>query len=71
MLGTKKLLTEEECAIYLSVSKAFLRAARCTGTIPGRREAPPFVRLGRMIRYRRADLDAWIEAHVVNGGVGQ
>jgi hypothetical protein len=28
---------------------------------------PAFVRLERTIRYRVCDLDAWLEAHVVQG----
>ncbi len=40
-----------------------LRALRHRGQIP-------FLRLGggRIIRYRRADIDAWLSAHAVAGG---
>lgn len=27
---------------------------------------PRFIRAGRMIRYRKADLDAWLDAHAVS-----
>jgi len=32
-----------------------------------RRVGPPWVRVGRLIRYRQADLDAWLESRVQKG----
>jgi hypothetical protein len=54
-------LTEEAAAQYTSVSRAYLRAARI-----GRCEGPPFLRIGRSVRYRLVDLDAWLAAHRVD-----
>lgn len=52
------LLTTSEAAAVLKVSP---------GTLPTwryRRVGPPFTRVGtRFVRYRRADLHAWIEAN--------
>ncbi len=58
-------LTEKGAATYLAVSPQFLRLSRHYGNRPGRAEGPPFIRLGggRAIRYLKADLDSWLQAH--------
>lgn len=54
---THQLLTTAEAARLLGVSKAFLDRDRCKGA------RIPFLRIGsRAIRYRRADLDAYLES---------
>ena len=50
------LLTENDAAILLAVSKRTLQAWRIKGG------GPIFVRAGRAIRYRRRDLLAWMDA---------
>lgn len=50
------LLTEAELAELLKVSVGTIRRWRSEGT------GPPALRLGRGVRYRRADVDAWLEA---------
>jgi excisionase family DNA binding protein len=50
-----RLLTEREAANLLSISSRTLQAWRSNGG------GPTFVRVGRVIRYRRSDLIAWIE----------
>ncbi len=50
-----QLLTVEELADYLVVPVATLYQWRY------RREGPPGFRVGRYIRYRRTDVEAWIE----------
>lgn len=55
-----KLLTAREAALYLTVSRAYLSAARVRN--PG---GPPFVRFGRTVRYLIEDLDSWIEENRV------
>jgi excisionase family DNA binding protein len=53
-----KLLTTAEAATLLGVSKAFLERDRWAGA------RVPFVRVGaRAVRYRRSDLDAFVESH--------
>ncbi len=53
-----KLLTTQEAANYLSVSKAFLERDRWSGA------QIPFVKIGiRAVRYEREALDAYIEEH--------
>jgi len=54
-------LKEGDAALYINTTVAYLRRRRLMGG------GPPFVRLGRMIRYRIQDLDEWLEAHVVGG----
>lgn len=56
------LLDTGEAAQYLTLSKITLVAWRSRG------HGPSFVRIGRSIRYRRADLDAFIKpARTVEG----
>jgi len=51
-----------DAAAYISRSPAFLKKARIFG------RGPAFCRTGRSILYRIADLDAWLEGHVVRPG---
>ena len=50
---------EKDAAAYIGLTPAYLRKARRLG------KGPNYLRLGRTIRYRIRDLDAWLEAHVV------
>ena len=59
----KEVLSEKEACFYLGVSRSFLAQGRIYGDLPGRTPTPPFLRIGRMIRYRREDLDAWMETY--------
>lgn len=54
--ATRELLDEREAAGVLDVSPGTLSVWRCTG-----RYNLPFVKVGRKVRYRRADLMAWLE----------
>jgi excisionase family DNA binding protein len=47
-------LNTEQAADYLGLSKQQLHTWRCHG------EGPPYIKLGRLVRYRRADLDAFM-----------
>lgn len=51
-----ELLTVSEAANRLKLSESYLNKARLTGG------GPRFVRLGRAIRYRGDDLDAWVQS---------
>jgi len=55
---TEGLLTEREAAPYLSLSTVTLQRLRLTG------DGPRFAKLGKAVRYRRADLDSWIESRL-------
>jgi predicted DNA-binding transcriptional regulator AlpA len=52
-------LTEADTARYLGFRPSALRHWRHTGA------GPPYLRIGRAIRYRVADLDEWLDAHRV------
>ena len=53
------LLTTKEAAKYLGVSKAFLERDRWAGA------RIPFIKVGtRAVRYRLADLDAFLDRQV-------
>jgi excisionase family DNA binding protein len=49
------VMTPEEVAGYLQVPVATLYAWRTKGT------GPLAIRVGKHLRYRRADVDAWLE----------
>jgi excisionase family DNA binding protein len=54
------LLTIDEAASYLAIPKATLYTWRTRRVGFG----PPAVKIGGSLRFRRTDLDAWIEAHL-------
>lgn len=53
------LLMTSEAAEIVRLSQAHLEKLRIYGA------GPRFVKLGRAIRYRRVDLQAWIEAGLI------
>lgn len=57
------LLTNDEAAAYISVSPNTLPIWRST-----HRYDLPFVKVGRLIRYRRSDLDRWLEQQTRQNG---
>lgn len=52
-------LDPDKAGLYVGVSKATLRAWKRKGI------GPAYFRAGKLIRYRRSDLDAWIDRHKV------
>ena len=61
-----QLLTEQEVADRIRMSVAFLRRDRVEGKRSGRTQGPPFVRIGRSIRFRVIDVDRFIKARLEN-----
>jgi excisionase family DNA binding protein len=51
-----ELLTPAEVATWLQVPLSTLRIWR------HRREGPPVVKVGRLLRYSRRDLETWLES---------
>jgi Helix-turn-helix domain len=49
-----QMIPEAEAARYVALSPAYLRQAR------QKNRGPAFLRIGRAIRYRTADLDVWL-----------
>lgn len=58
------LLTEKQAAELIGFSRGALRASRVTGKLGGL-QAPPWLKIGRSIRYRRTMLDAWLSEAAV------
>lgn len=61
-----KLLREDAAAVYLDISVSFLRKGRMEGTRKGKTPPPPFIKIGKAIRYRVEDLDSWLEQRKVS-----
>ncbi|WP_420935155.1 helix-turn-helix transcriptional regulator [Alteromonas sp. A081] len=59
-----KALTEIEASQYICMSRSFLRQARMDGNRENRTPAPPFIKIGRSVRYLREDLDTWLDSFV-------
>jgi predicted DNA-binding transcriptional regulator AlpA len=59
MLQSSTTIAERDAAAYIAFTSAALRAWRRQG------RGPAFIRIGRSVRYRVRDLDAWLDAHVV------
>ena len=64
MQSNKRAFSEIEASKYISMSRSFLRQARMDGNRENRTPAPPFIKIGRTVRYLREDLDAWLESFV-------
>lgn len=60
MSVVKRALSEIETAEYIGMSRSFLRQSRMDGCREGRTPAPPFIKIGRSVRYLREDLDNWL-----------
>lgn len=54
------LWTEQQCAEHRRCAISTLQKERVRG------DGPPFVKLGRLVRYRPEDVLAWVAAKVVN-----
>lgn len=56
---TRNLLTEQQAAEYLGgLTPKALQAWRVRGG------GPPFLKIGRLIRYRESDLHSWLESRI-------
>lgn len=58
-LAKKDRLNNQEAAQYLGLKAATLNKWRVYG------EGPPFIKVGRLVRYRRSDLDAYLSGRRV------
>ena len=57
-----EMLTREQAARYLGCRPQTLSVWACVG-----RYGLPMVKVGRSVRYRRSDLDKWLERRTVGG----
>lgn len=60
---SRDLLDEKSAAKFLHTSPGTLSVWRSTG-----RYAIPFLKIGSKVRYRRSDLEAWLESRVRTNG---
>jgi predicted DNA-binding transcriptional regulator AlpA len=56
----RRLVKEREAAEFLGLSRAFLRASRLRNP---RCAGPPYIRVGRAVRYDVRDLEDWVKDH--------
>jgi len=61
--STDPLFTPPEAAAYIGVTENTLSVWRCTG-----RYKIPFIKVGRLVRYRRSDIESWLESRTLNNG---
>ncbi len=54
-----ELFTRRQAATYLGVAEQTLAVWKCLG-----RHSLPFIKIGRMVRYRKIDLDNFIVKHM-------
>jgi predicted DNA-binding transcriptional regulator AlpA len=53
----EQLLDDHELESITGRARSTWQKARLTG------DGPPFIRLGRLVRYRRSDVEKWLAAH--------
>jgi predicted DNA-binding transcriptional regulator AlpA len=58
----KRVFSEIETSQYIGMSRSFLRQARMDGNRDNRTSAPPFIKIGRSVRYLKEDLDQWLDS---------
>jgi hypothetical protein len=63
--AVRELMDEQQAGDYLGKPPGTLRQWRYLG------QGPPFVHIGRSVRYRKVDIDAWLEANVTRPGALQ
>lgn len=58
----QRALSEKQAATYIGMSRSYLAQARMEGDRAKRTPAPPFIKIGKSVRYLREDLDQWLDA---------
>ena len=61
--STGPLFTPPEAPAYIGVTENTLSVWRCVG-----RYTIPFIKVGKLVRYRRSDLAAWLESRTRTNG---
>lgn len=67
----KNALTEKETSNYIGMSRSFLRQSRMNGNRENHTPAPPFIKIGRSVRYLKQDLDTWLDEFIKLEHLGQ
>jgi len=65
-MGNDPLLTTTEAAAYLGVAPETLNVWRCT-----KRYDIPYIKVGRLVKYRKSALDAFLESRTYGRTEGQ
>lgn len=60
-----KLLNSQEAASFLGIEEETLAVWRCTKRYP-----LPYIKVGRLVKYRPSDLQAFIESRLQNSKGG-
>ena len=58
-MPSEAAMNEKVAAIYVGCTVALLRLYR------SRKQGPRYYQVGKLVRYRREDLDGWIARHFV------
>lgn len=58
-----ELLSTQQASIYIGVSPGTLEVWRCT-----KRYQIPFIKVGRLVRYRKSALDSFLERRTIDAG---
>jgi excisionase family DNA binding protein len=59
--STDRLLSPPEAAAYIGVTENTLSVWRCVG-----RYSIPFVKVGRLVKYRKSALDAFLDRRTIS-----
>lgn len=59
-----ELLNSDQAAAYIGVSPGTLEVWRCT-----KRYQIPFIKVGRLVRYRRSELDSFLEYRTIGESI--
>lgn len=62
-MANRVVLRSQEAATYIGMSESFLRQSRIYGDLPGRTPGPPYLKVGRSVRYLVSDLETWLSEH--------
>jgi excisionase family DNA binding protein len=63
LANPNELLNREQTAELIGVAASTLDQWRCY-----RRHGLPFIRVGRLIRYKRSQIEAWLKSRTDDGG---
>ena len=66
-----RALSEIEASQYICMSRSYLRQSRMDGNRDNRTPAPPFIKIGRSVRYLKEDLDQWLDDFIKLEHLGQ
>lgn len=56
-----ELFSNAEAAAYIGVTERTLEVWRCV-----KRHVIPYIKVGRLVKYRKADLDRWLASRTID-----